>query len=67
MQLRRWVFACYVPNPEDDNWTEESTLVLTQDGYKVADAPPLDPTYARRWQTDWQQPCSSWKPGAKAR
>jgi membrane dipeptidase len=41
-------FACYVPNPEDDGWTEESALTLTGDGYAVADAPPLDPDYARK-------------------
>ncbi|MEW6636085.1 MAG: dipeptidase [Actinomycetota bacterium] len=41
------LFACYVPNPENDGWTEESALTLTGDGYEVADAPPLDPTYAR--------------------
>src|ERR671916_1532257 len=40
-------FACYVPNPEDDGWTEESALTLTENGYEVADAPPLDPVYAR--------------------
>ena len=40
-------FACYVPNPEDDGWTEESALTLTENGYEVADAPPLDPLYAR--------------------
>ena len=40
-------FACYVPNP-DDGWTEESALTLTESGYEVADAPPLDPVYARR-------------------
>ena len=41
-------FACYVPNPEDDGWTEESALTITGDGYEVADAPALDPAYARR-------------------
>jgi membrane dipeptidase len=41
-------FACYVPNPDDDGWTEESALTLTESGYEVADAPPLDPVYARR-------------------
>ena len=40
-------FACYVRNPEDDGWTEESALTLAGDGYEVADAPPLDPVYAR--------------------
>jgi membrane dipeptidase len=40
-------FACYVPNPDDDGWTEESALTLTERGYEVADAPPLDPAYAR--------------------
>jgi membrane dipeptidase len=39
-------FACWTPNPEDE-WTEESALVLREGGYEVADAPPLDPTYAR--------------------
>ena len=41
-------FACYVPNPEDDGWTEEFALTITGDGYEVADAPALDPAYARR-------------------
>jgi membrane dipeptidase len=40
-------FACYVPNPEDDGWNEETALSLTEDGYEVSDAPPLDPNYAR--------------------
>ena len=40
-------FACYVRNPEDDRWTEETALSLTESGYQVADAPPLDPAYAR--------------------
>jgi membrane dipeptidase len=40
-------FACYVPNPDDDGWTEESALTLTENGYEVADSPPLDPAYAR--------------------
>jgi membrane dipeptidase len=40
-------FACYVPNPDDDAWTEESALTLTESGYEVADAPLLDPVYAR--------------------
>jgi membrane dipeptidase len=40
-------FACYARNPEDDGWTEESALTLTENGYEVADAPPLDPVYAR--------------------
>ena len=41
-------FACYVPNPEDDGWTEETALTVTANGYEVADAPALDPAYARR-------------------
>jgi membrane dipeptidase len=41
-------FACYVPNPEDDGWTEEAALTITENGYEVADAPALDPAYARR-------------------
>jgi membrane dipeptidase len=40
-------FACYVRNPDDDGWTEESALTTTENGYEVADAPPLDPAYAR--------------------
>jgi membrane dipeptidase len=39
-------FACYVPNPEDDGWTEESALTITDDGYVVSEAPAVDPTYA---------------------
>jgi membrane dipeptidase len=39
-------FACYTPNPDDDGWTEESALKITDNGYEVADAPRLDPTYA---------------------
>jgi len=39
-------FACYVRNPDDEGWTEESALTLTESGYGVADAPPLDPAYA---------------------
>ena len=40
-------FACYTPNPEDDGWTEESALTVTENGYEVSDAPRLDPEYAR--------------------
>ena len=40
-------FACYIPNPEDDGWTEESALTVTENGYDVSVAPPLDPEYAR--------------------
>ena len=40
-------FACWtLPDPES-GWTGESALTLTEDGYEVADAPPLDPTCAR--------------------
>jgi membrane dipeptidase len=39
-------FACWAPNPEYE-WTEESALTLTEEGYEVADAPPLEPAYAR--------------------
>jgi membrane dipeptidase len=42
-------FACYAPNPEDDGWTEESALTITENGYEVADAPRLDPNYARNF------------------
>jgi membrane dipeptidase len=40
-------FACYTPNPEDDGWDEESALTITDNGYEVSGAPPLDPDYAR--------------------
>ncbi|HEX6711237.1 MAG TPA: dipeptidase [Rubrobacter sp.] len=40
-------FACYTPNPDDDGWTEESALEITENGYEVSDAPRLDPNYAR--------------------
>ena len=40
-------FACYTPNPEDDGWHEESALAITENGYEVSGAPPLDPDYAR--------------------
>ena len=40
-------FACWAPNPKEE-WTEESALTMTEDGYEVADAPPLDPIYARK-------------------
>ena len=42
-------FACYVPNPEDDGWNEESALTFTDDGYEVSDAPQIDPEYARNF------------------
>ena len=40
-------FACWAPPDPESGWTEESALTLTEDGYEVADAPPLDPAYAR--------------------
>ncbi len=52
-------FACWTPNPGDE-WTEESVLTPTEDGYEVARAPPLDPVYARRTAgTSWSRSCSS--------
>jgi membrane dipeptidase len=39
-------FACWTSNPKE-KWTEENALSFTEDGYEVADAPPLDPVYAR--------------------
>src|SRR5918994_3431047 len=45
-------FACYAPNPEDDGWTEESALKITENGYEVSDAPRLDPNYARGFADD---------------
>ena len=41
-------FACWTPPDPESGWTEESALSLTEDGYEVADAPPLDPLYARK-------------------
>jgi membrane dipeptidase len=41
------LFACWAPPDPNSGWTEESALTLTEDGYQVADAPPLDPSYAR--------------------
>jgi membrane dipeptidase len=41
------LFACWTPPDPESGWTEESALTLTEDGYEVADAPPLDPTHAR--------------------
>lgn len=41
-------FACWTPSDPKDGWTEESALVVTEDGYEVADAPPLEPAYARK-------------------
>ena len=40
-------FACWAPPHPESGWTEESALTLTEDGYEVEDAPPLDPIYAR--------------------
>jgi membrane dipeptidase len=45
-------FACYTPTPEDDGWNEESSLTVTEDGYVVSDAPPLDPNYARNFSDE---------------
>jgi membrane dipeptidase len=41
------IFACWAPPDPESGWTEESALALTEDGYEVADAPALDPLYAR--------------------
>ena len=40
-------FACYSPNPEGEGWNEESALAITENGYEVSGAPPLDPEYAK--------------------
>ena len=40
-------FACFAPNRRQDGWTEESALSVTDEGYEVAGAPPVDPEYAR--------------------
>jgi len=41
-------FACWAPPDPESGWTEESALTVKEDGYEVADAPALDPEYARR-------------------
>jgi len=41
------LFACWTPPDPESGWTEESALTLSEDGYEVADAPQLDPLYAR--------------------
>jgi membrane dipeptidase len=40
-------FACWTPPHPESGWTEESAITLTEDGYEVEDAPPVDPVYAR--------------------
>jgi membrane dipeptidase len=40
-------FACWTPPQPESGWTEESAITLTEDGYEVEDAPPVDPVYAR--------------------
>lgn len=39
-------FACYAPNPHDE-WDKEEALFLTDSGYEVYPALPLDPEYAK--------------------
>ena len=41
-------FACFVPNPKDSGWDEESALRIHEGGYEVLSSPPLNPDYARR-------------------
>jgi membrane dipeptidase len=41
------LFACWTPPDPESGWTEESALTPTENGYEVADAPQLDPVYAR--------------------
>ena len=41
-------FACWTPPHPESGWTEESALTITEDDYEVADAPPLDPIYAKK-------------------
>ena len=45
-------FACFAPPDPRAGWTEESALTMTEDGYKVNDAPPLDSNYARKAADD---------------
>ncbi|MGI8859943.1 MAG: dipeptidase [Rubrobacteraceae bacterium] len=40
-------FACFVPNRKEDGWTEESVLSVSESGYEVTGAPPIDARYAR--------------------
>ncbi len=46
------LFACWAPPDPESGWSEESALTLTEDGYVVADAPPLKPAYARGLAND---------------
>jgi membrane dipeptidase len=41
------LFVCWTPPDPESGWTEEAALTPTEDGYEVADVPPLDPVYAR--------------------
>ena len=51
------------PNPEDDGWNEESALSLTDNGYEVSDAPPLDPVLRQETSpTSSSKACSGWSP-----
>lgn len=40
-------FACWAPPDPESGWDEESALIVTENGYEVADAPLLNPDYAR--------------------
>ncbi len=41
-------FACFVPPEPESGWDMDEALAVKEDGYEVADAPPVDPGYARR-------------------
>ncbi len=56
-------FACWTPPDPESSWTEESALILTEDGYEVADAPPLDPTMPGAPRRSWRRSCSGSSPG----
>ena len=41
-------FACFVPNPTDAESGGKSSLATVRSDYRVAGAPPIDQTYAKR-------------------
>ncbi len=42
-------FACFVPPDPAGGWSLDAALTVREDGYEVEMAPPLDPSYARRF------------------
>ena len=42
-------FACFVPADPADGWSLAAALTVAEDGYEVELAPPVNPSYARRF------------------